>query len=424
MLIGSSHGLSEAGRALPHPLRCRRACAEDQRIFQPLVSNIFEESAHAEPVWATTLRASRVAAAPQLSATAIAPAAATSEAARQPPPPPPPSACRYDHLQFFVDTLQPLEYYKSLEQRLNAFAQRVPTGSGAPADVASARDAWCELGPSAEPDAFQVHGRDLVEQMLHAFGWRITGQHAGHGTRSLLLATPDPAGARFVVTCACGDDDATAAAQGAEPVDHFSRAHLERYFASHNHAQGIGVLGFEMAGGELETVHARYEALHPNLIVAPPHTYADGTKVLDVFAYYSGRVSDVTAAEEHGTDADPGTLLRFVERPTRATEASAEGTADGGAPLPLPGLTPVAAAFEPGVLPAYADHWVSNVVSRVGFLRTLEDTLGFVPKVDFNAGVVAAGEAQIESTVTGNASPLVTTDPAEALRDRAQVHHH
>ena len=42
-------------------------------------------------------------------------------------------------------------------------------------------------------------------------------------------------------------------------------------------------------------------------------------------------------------------------------------------------------------------------------------------QVDFNAGVVAAGEAQIESTVTGNASPLVTNDPSEALRDRAQV---
>ena len=29
---------------------------------------------------------------------------------------------------------------------------------------------------------------------------------------------------------------------------------------------------------------------------------------------------------------------------------------------------------------------MSNVVSRAGFLQTLEDTLGFVPKVDFNAG--------------------------------------
>ena len=71
----------------------------------------------------------------------------------------------------------------------------------------------------------------------------------------------------------------------------------------------------------------------------------------------------------------------------------------------LPGLEPVEASFpEDGSCPAYFDHWVSNVVSRTGFLDTLEETLGFTPKVDFNAGVVAAGEAQIESTVTGNSS--------------------
>ena len=49
------------------------------------------------------------------------------------------------------------------------------------------------------------------------------------------------------------------------------------------------------------------------------------------------------------------------------------------------------ATFDGTVLPAYCDHWVSNVRSRVGFLKTMEETLGFTPKVDFNAGVVAAG---------------------------------
>jgi hypothetical protein len=44
------------------------------------------------------------------------------------------------------------------------------------------------------------------------------------------------------------------------------------------------------------------------------------------------------------------------------------------------------------------------------------------PKVDFNAGVVAAGEAQIESTVTGNDSNLQTSDRAVTLRDQSQVY--
>ena len=42
-------------------------------------------------------------------------------------------------------------------------------------------------------------------------------------------------------------------------------------------------------------------------------------------------------------------------------------------------------------------------------------------QVDFNAGVVAAGEAQIESTVMGNAPELLASDPHRALVDRGQV---
>jgi hypothetical protein len=122
----------------------------------------------------------------------------------------------------------------------------------------------------------------------------------------------------------------------------------------------------------------------------------------------------------------------------------------------LPGVQRVDAAFDGVSLPAYCDHWaaqggkgrkrswrwltfqarsfqarsraypcpgcqVSNVVSREGFLETLEETLGFTPKVDFNAGVVAAGEAQIESTVTGNSPGSAISDFEAALRDQSQA---
>ena len=43
-------------------------------------------------------------------------------------------------------------------------------------------------------------------------------------------------------------------------------------------------------------------------------------------------------------------------------------------------------------------------------------------KVDFNAGVVAAGEAQIESTVTGNDPTFVSSDKESALKDQSQVY--
>ena len=42
--------------------------------------------------------------------------------------------------------------------------------------------------------------------------------------------------------------------------------------------------------------------------------------------------------------------------------------------------------------------------------------------MDFNAGVVAAGEAQIESTVTGNESAQQVANKEEALRDQTQVY--
>ena len=409
-LVGSAHAFSGIGRG----------ASQLHTVLHGQIVRGHSESLHAND--APTRRGTSV---PQLSAAATAPSVSSHTATAQLPPL---QACQYDHLQFFVDHLQPLSHYKAIEDRLNTLASRVPISKGGQADMTAACDAWRKLGPSVDPAAYEVHGRDLVEQLLHGFGWRITGMHEGRETRSLLLSTVDPLGARFIVTCFndSGDTEPWQAAQGEgealEPFDHFGRAHVERYFASHNHAQGIAVLGFEMVGGSVEALHARYEALHPKLIAAPPREYADGTRILDVFAYYVG--------EAKVSDADQGTLLRFVERRAAEGEA-AEGEAatnpadDAGAVadarLPLPGLESVAAAFEPGVLPAYSDHWVSNVVSRVGFLQTLEETLGFVPKVDFNAGVVAAGEAQIESTVTGNTSPLSTADPREALCDRAQV---
>jgi len=339
---------------------------------------------------------------------------------------------QYDHLQFFVDALKPLAHYKAIEERLTSFAKLLPH---ARRDIAAARKAWCKMGSASDPEAFQVHGRDLVEQLLYGFGWRITAEHSGLGTRSLLLSTPDPAGVKFVITCkqvekvvdeedefgACemrrrefgflradgyletGGTPRKAAAVPASaltpatidayPVafaaeadsiaadgpiqtkrakrdasapafDHFAAYHLERFAAYHGGEQGVAVLGFEVAHGDLDGVLQRYRTLHPKLLLAEPREYADGVRVLDVLAYYAG--------EKGESEADTGTVIRFVERSGAADEGSGH--------LPLPGLSPVAAEFECGVLPAYCDHWVSNVTSRLGFLQTLEETLGFTPK--------------------------------------------
>ena len=193
---------------------------------------------------------------------------------------------------------------------------------------------------------------------------------------------------------------------------------MKRFYEAHAQRPGIAVLGF--LADNVPHIYQRYQTLHPDLVAY----YKDSNEndnddndndndphngILEVFAYYN---IDRTP--------DTGTVLRFVPTGTTTTTAASATT-----PLwPLPGLVDVPATFGATTTtqPAYCDHWVSNVWSRTEFLDTLRDTLGFTPKVDFNAGVVAAGEAQIESTVTGNDSTLRTTDRLTALKDQSQVY--
>lgn len=229
------------------------------------------------------------------------------------------------------------------------------------------------------------------------------------------------------------------------------------------------MLAFEVGSGCLGQIYKRYSDLHPNLL---PNEYKQGVKKYDneacmfeVFAYYQG--------EENVSSADEGTRLRFVE-PIQPRFGKCV----------LPGMCSVDATFQDSCQPAYFDHWVSNgksvaftlvhiflhfvptnfvlagsiiwsiVISRTGFLQTLQDVLSFTPKVcqvsnfcfivststkicsisftyhscydsqvDFNAGVVAAGEAQIESTVTGNdSSKMSSSEKDSALKDQSQIY--
>ena len=182
---------------------------------------------------------------------------------------------------------------------------------------------------------------------------------------------------------------------------------IDRFFKSHANRQGIAVLAFEVGTGCLKKIYQRYHDLHPQLLVDKyqrgVRSYAPEADVLEAFAYYEG--------EQHSSSTDEGTVLRFIE------------TADSDRKVcKLPGIISMAAKFHPSCSTAYFDHWVSNVFSRTGFLKTLEEILHFTPKVDFNAGVVAAGEAQIESTVTGNISSLSASEKDSVLKDQSQIY--
>jgi hypothetical protein len=184
---------------------------------------------------------------------------------------------------------------------------------------------------------------------------------------------------------------------------------MERFSDHNGGREGVAVLAFEVPRGGVEAIRKSYAEKHPALLLpGSPRSY-DSAEVLEVFAYYLG--------DDCESGPDQGTVLRFVEHNGPMSHTDVQDISRD-----LPGMEHVEAEFGDDTQAAYSDHWVSNVVSRTGFIRTLQDTLGFTPKVDFNAGVVAAGEAQIESTVAGNDPGFATRDRAAAVRNQRQVY--
>ena len=322
----------------------------------------------------------------------------------------------FSHIHLYVDSVEDVDVYKKMEANLNHLSSRIAEmvedgndktsgdGQASGLDIEKCRMLYDDItGRSSSEvldEEFVPQGRDVVKQLLSGLGFRVTGKRmADSNTRSVLVTTKDPNGVQIVVTSLGGDSER-------DHYSHFDASNVQRFFDSHLNRQGIAVLAFEVTSGSIDTIYKRYMEMHPKLVTPQGiQTYEDGTKVVEVYAYYQGDVRE--------SDADCGTVLRFVQK----------GNADGNSmPCILPGLEPVDAVFDPSSQAAYCDHWVSNVVSRTEFIDTLEDVLQFTPKVDFNAGVVAAGEAQIESTVTGNDSPLSTTEMERALRDQSQVY--
>jgi len=397
---------------------------------------------------------------------------------------------QFHHIQTFVDFLQPLSHYKLIEQHLNQLSQQGhydPFSGGMrylehnahQTRVEQGRRVWQSIHtaplpptpPSTPSDgempcpvakdkaAYSPSGQDFVEQLIVGLGWRVTAEHVGVRTRSLLVTSSDARGVKFVVTSlldkdanwGCGpeattpkdytdikyvtrkdsitqegavEEDGEDDGVGGELYHHFDACNITRFLAAHGGRQGFAVLGFEVGEGECDKIFERYKAKFPEQLVSKSGvmTYKDTRliegkrrvridmgrmRVLDVFAYPGG----------DGEGGDHGTVLRFVER--TGTFEGRPGFANPGGVLP--GLCDVNPIFDGTSIPAYSDHWVSNVLDREGFLQTLQQTLGFAPKVDFNAGVIAAGDAIIESTVIGNMAAKVMSRK-EALSNQCQVY--
>lgn len=108
----------------------------------------------------------------------------------------------FSHVHLYVDELNDLKVYKDLEDRLNSFVKDcdAPLGS----DISTQRKLWEQVQPDhlQEPSAFVPQNRDLVQQLLSGFGFRVTGAryNPAAATRSVLVTSQDPSGVQFLLT--------------------------------------------------------------------------------------------------------------------------------------------------------------------------------------------------------------------------------
>mmetsp|Transcript_25782 Transcript_25782/g.40449 ORF Transcript_25782/g.40449 Transcript_25782/m.40449 type:complete len:740 (+) Transcript_25782:77-2296(+) len=333
---------------------------------------------------------------------------------------------RFSHVHLYVDEVCETSAYKEFEYSLNLFHENydeMTAGEGTDEvkesghlSVDVGRRLWQSITKQNMDDNnsmedFASHGRDVVKQLIAGFGFRVTGCHTTPHTNTVVVTSKDPNGIQIIVSAMKRDggndvdvEEANAAVEDND-YHHFDPSNITRFYQAHSKRQGIAVLAFEVKHS-LEGIFQRYAEHHPELVPKEfkngPVVYDNEARIFEVFAYYKG--------EKGTSSADEGTMLRFIEPIIGAANT-----------CKLPGVVSVDASFS-HCHPAFFDHWVSNVISRTEFLDTLKDTLYFTPKVDFNAGVVAAGEAQIESTVTGNTSSLNAEDGSSALSDQSQIY--
>ena len=305
---------------------------------------------------------------------------------------------KFDHVHVYADSIQPLHEYKALEDKMNRFDAAIGGVSGLK-DAATANAEWRKIEPNpVDPSAYKSQNQDIVRQLIAGMNWRVIAHCHNASTTSVLVTSNEARGAKFVVT------GKSTGGYGSD-FEHFSAAAIDRYYAQ-TRRPGFAVLAFEIGEtNSIAAVAAAYQSKHPKLCASSSvltfPSEAPGMSMFEVFAYY----------KPGSNEPDTGTILRFIERRDPPADC----------PL-LPGLLGVSAHYSTLSVPAFSDHWVSNVFDRKQFLQTLEDTLGFTPKVDFNAGVVAAGEAIIESTVTGNTSSFVPVSKQQALPDQSQIY--
>jgi len=295
---------------------------------------------------------------------------------------------RFDHVHLYSKKLTAtMDKYKDMEKAMTKLREIHPEG----ADVNTARKTWQQLWPEpADPAKYQSTNQDVVKQLIFGAGLRIGNVHRGNGTESYMLAMSD---SDYYGFHACVT--APSKQKSGNDLYPMKKELYNNFIAENDGRPGFGLLAFGVGKpNHLEDIKKAYETKHPELISTKDiFVLGENHRIFDVFAYY----------QEDNVTPDTKTIIRFVD----------------GVLLPM---DKVEHSFPKNSFFGYCDHWVSNVEDRTNFVNILNDCLGFSPKVNFNAGVVGAGEAVIESTVAGNSPGVENANKDELLKNEQQVY--
>jgi hypothetical protein len=126
----------------------------------------------------------------------------------------------FSHVQLYVDHVKDLKVYKQSEHALNHYANQVQPDMNLSDKQQLYQSLLGNDGTPPTASSFVPQNRDVIEQLIAGFGFRITAcrypllepttsnenSHYTTNTRSVLVTSKDGMGAQFVIT-ALHDDD-------------------------------------------------------------------------------------------------------------------------------------------------------------------------------------------------------------------------
>lgn len=118
----------------------------------------------------------------------------------------PGNSLQFHLVHAFVDKLETLDHYKEIEKRFNSWHDGCQDDSSI--TIEKGRELYQKVSNTSSLKEFSSVGQDIVAQLITGMSFRIIATYEGSNTRSFLLSTKAPLGARYLVSAPLpGDSD-------------------------------------------------------------------------------------------------------------------------------------------------------------------------------------------------------------------------